>query len=220
MFVIRSDHAAGDADPLSAGESLALIRSQQEQVRRRVRLDPVLVQLAWAIAWGIGFLASYLAYGDSRIIPAWLGVAVPVALIIGAAVTTFGYSASVNRGLRSRSRSVDIAYGWSWALGFGCLTVVNIAVTRQGLTSHQADSLWAGSSLLLVGLLNLAGGALYRSAVTYALGVWSMLSATLAALVGAPGSYLVLSLAGGGGFLVLAVALRWAPGVRARRGAA
>lgn len=204
-------------DPLSASASLALIQSQQEQVRRRVRLDPALVQLAWAIAWGVGFLASYLAYGDGRRIPAWLGVAVPVVLIIAGTVTTFAYSATVNRGLRSTARSTDIAYGWSWPLGFGCLTMINIAVTRQGLTPHQADSLWAGSALLLVGLLNLAGGALYRSAVTYAVGVWSMLSAAVATVVGAPGSYLVLSVAGGGGFLVLAVALRVVPRRRAVR---
>ena len=96
-------------------------------------------------------------------------------------------------------------YGWAWPLGFGALTLVNFRVIALGgLSDDAASLLWSGSALLLVGVLYLAGGALWQSLPMYALGVWMLVTGALSVLVGVPGNFLVLALGGGGGMLLTA----------------
>jgi hypothetical protein len=190
---------------LSASDSLALIDAGLRDVRRQVRTDPGQFFSAWGIAWLVGFGASYLAHGDDRVIPGWLGVAVPAVLLLGALARSLTYGLRIGRGVSGPSRLTGALYGWSWALGFVCLFAVNGALIRQGLTSDEAALLWSSSALLLAGVLYLAGGMLWQDMAQYTLGVWSMVCAAGAVFAGVPGNFLVQSLAGGGGFLTLAV---------------
>lgn len=197
-----------DADssaPLSAGESLALIDAGLRDVRRQVRTDPAQFFSVWGVAWLVGFGASYLAHGDDRVIPGWVGTAVPAVLLLGALVWSLTYGLRTGRGVSGPSRSVGVLYGWSWTLGFVCLFAVNGALIRHGLTSDEAALLWSSSALLLTGVLYLAGGMVWQDMFQYTLGVWSMVCAAGAVFAGVPGNFLVQSLAGGGGFLALAV---------------
>ena len=108
------------------------------------------------------------------------------------------------RGLRGPSRVAGAMYGWSWTLGFGALAAVNIGVTRLGLPDDAVTLLWSGSSLLLVGVLYLAGGALWQDRFQYGLGVWMLVSGAGSVLAEVPGNFAVVSLAGGGGLLLAA----------------
>ncbi|WP_052488977.1 hypothetical protein [Streptomyces sp. 150FB] len=206
-----SDEAANDetdadgSEPLSASESLALIDTGLRDVRRQVRTNPAQFFSVWGVAWLVGFGASYLAHGDDRLIPGWVGTAVPAVLLLGALVWSLAYGLRTGRGVSGPSRSVGVLYGWSWTLGFGCLFAVNGALIRHGLTSDEAALLWSSSALLLTGVLYLAGGMLWQDMFQYTLGVWSMVCAAGAVFAGVPGNFLVQSLAGGGGFLALAV---------------
>jgi len=71
-----------------------------------------------------------------------------------------------------------------------------------------------GFACVVVGLLYLAGGMLFEEVQMYAVGFWMLVTAGLAAFAGMPNVYLVMAVAGGGGFLVM-VAVTHA--VRARR---
>lgn len=191
-------------DAMDVSESLALVDAERRYVHRRVHADPALLFTVWGVAWLVGFGAAYLAHGSGRMIPGWLGVAVPGVLIVAALIGSVGYSIAVGRGVSGPSRTVKAMYGWSWTLGFGCLAVVNTALIRRGLTSDDAAMLWSASALLLVGVLYLAGGMVWQDRVQYGMGTWIMLCAAGAVFAGVPGNFLVQALAGGGGFLALA----------------
>jgi hypothetical protein len=195
--------------PLDPAASLDLVAAERRRIGRQVTLDPVVVHLAWAVAWFVGFGASYLAYGRHRVLPAWLGPTVPAVLLLLAFALSVGYTRRVGAGITGPTRTAAAMYGWSWTLGFACLTVVNVALIHHGMPDGTAILLWAASSLLLTGILQLAGGMLWRDRVTYATGVWTMVGATVAVPAGVPGNFLVLSLMGGGGFAVLAGWTRW-----------
>ncbi|MCW2915816.1 MAG: hypothetical protein JWN52_3884 [Actinomycetia bacterium] len=191
-------------DALGVSESLALIDAERRHVQRRVHADPTLLFALWGVAWLVGFGAAYLAYGRDRVIPGWLGVAIPAVLIAVALIVSIGYSIAVGRGVSGPSRTVTAMYGWSWTLGFGCLAVMNSALIRRGLTSDEAAMLWSASALLLVGVLYLAGGMVWQDRAQYGMGTWTLLCAAGAVFAGVPGNFLVQALAGGGGFLILA----------------
>jgi hypothetical protein len=192
-----------DGDGWPNAGPLALAEAERRRIARRVTYNPAVLNGVWAVAWIVGWGAAWLAHAPHPRIPGRLGVAVPAVFMLVAVVASIGYGIRVSAGISGPSRRSGTMYGWAWTLGFVCLTIVNTSLARQGLPPDLVTLLWAGTALLLVGVMHLAGGALFRNTVLYAIGVWTMLAAAVAVMVGVPGSFLVLSLAGGGGYAVL-----------------
>lgn len=189
---------------LSAAESLALIERQRAQVCRELGVNPVVLYATWGVAWTLGFTAFALTASEVVAVPTWVGGIVFFALQIAAMVITTVHSTRAIRGIRGVSSEVGAMYGWSWALGFGALAFINIGLMRLGLTDEQMAVLWPASSLLIVGVLYLAGGALWRDRFQFGLGVWMLVINAISVFAGTPANYVVLAIAGGGGFLVAA----------------
>lgn len=195
---------ADDDQVLSAGESMALIERQTEEAQRRLGFNPALILGLWGAAYLFGFGAIFLTYPTA--VPMRLPGAV-AAVIIGvlfpaATVTSIVTGVRSGRGLRGPSRAAGAMYGWSWTLGFCTLAAVNTGVTRLGLPEDAVTLLWSGSSLLLVGVLYLASGALFQDRFQYGLGVWMLLSGACSVFAGVPGNFAVVALAGGGGLFL------------------
>jgi hypothetical protein len=191
---------------LLAGESLALIERQQREAQRRLGFNPTLILGLWGAAYLFGFGAIFLTYPTAvplRLPGAVAGVLIGV-LFAAATVISIVTGVRSGRGLRGPSRAAGAMYGWSWTLGFCALAAVNIGVTRLGLPDDAVTLLWSGSSLLLVGVLYLAAGALFQDRFQYGLGVWMLVSGACSVYAGVPGNFAVVSLAGGGGLLLAA----------------
>lgn len=203
--------AVDDERGLSPSESLALIERQRGEVAARLHFP---VSGLFAV-WGIAYLASFgLAFVATQgLVP--VGVAIGVGVLLGVAAIAYSVTRSVaaGRGISGRSRTAGAMYGWSWTLGFAGLYAVNFGLMSRGLPVVMASLLWSGSALLLAGVLYLAGGALWGDRAQYVLGVWMIASAAGSVFAGYPGDFLVLSLAGGGGFLLMSAFY----GVRSRR---
>lgn len=189
---------------LSAAESLAVIEQQRAQVGRELDVNPVVLYATWGFAWALGFGTLALTGADLVPVPPWVGGIVFAALLVAAMVITGVHIARATRGIRGVSAEVGAMYGWSWALGFGALAAINSGLIRLGLTEDQIAVLWPATSLLIVGVLYLAGGALWRDRIQFGLGVWILLTDAVSVFAGVPGNAVVLAVAGGGGFLVAA----------------
>ncbi len=199
--------ADGDGERLlSAGESLALIEQQQHVARGRLGVNVALFYGPWGAAYLLGFGSVFLTYPSASPvrIPGAVASVITGILFVVAFVVSVVNGSLAGRGVRGPSRVVGAMYGWSWTLGFCALSAVNIGVDRQGLSDEAATLLWSGSSLLLVGVLYLAGGALWRDRFQYGLGVWMLVTSAVSVLAGVPGNFAVLALAGGGGLLLTA----------------
>lgn len=204
----------GQGPPVGAGapvdasprESLALIETQREEAVRQLRVDPVPIVGAWGVAWLVGFGAVYLASakGPGPFLPAWAAAVLLGALFAVAVVVSVGEGVRRGRGVDGPSRQVGAMYAWSWALAFAGLFAVNRGLAHQGLPADLRPLVWSGSALLVVGLLYLATGVLWRDRVQYGLGAWTLVVGAASVSAGIPANFAVLSLAGGGGFLVAA----------------
>ncbi len=192
--------------PLSAGESLALIEREKRAVNRRLWVNVTLFYGPWGAAYLLGFGSVFLTYPSAvpLRLPGGVAAVVTGVLFVTAIVVSVVNGARVGRGVRGPSQVVGAMYGWSWTLGFGALYAVNIGVTRLGLPADAVTLLWSGSAVVLVGVLYLAGGALWQDRFQYGLGVWMLLTGAGSVWAGVPGNYAVLSLAGGGGLLLAA----------------
>ena len=192
-------------------ESLELIEEERRRIGRRTRVDPALLQGVWAVAWFVGFGAAYLAYGPHRVLPGWLG-------------PTVGHDPHRGR-VRGDPRLQRPGRRRYPRRRPHCRRHVRLGLDhrlrRPDRGEHRpghpgrdrrahSDAAVGVEPLLLAGVLHLAGGALFADPVLYATPACAtVLCAAGAVFAGVPGAFLVLSLAGGGGFAVLAVAHRW-----------
>lgn len=192
--------------PLSAEESLALIERQHQEVNRRLGVNLALFYGPWGAAYLLGFGSVFLTYPSALpfrlpgvVAGVITGVLFAVAMVVSVVTGT-----RAARGVRGPSSAAGAMYGWSWTLGFGALILVNNGIMRQGLPDDVVTLLWSGSSLLLVGVLYLAGGALWQDRFQYGLGVWMLVTGAGSVFAGVPGNFAVVSLAGGSGLLLAA----------------
>ncbi|HEY2058260.1 MAG TPA: hypothetical protein VGH57_07795 [Amycolatopsis sp.] len=194
-----------ETPPLSAEESLNLIARQNERMRRELGASPARLLGVWAFAWLVGWGLVYLADPSHAkpLLPGWFAAVVVAVLFVAGIAYSIFYGSRVNRGIRGPSRLVGAMYGWSWMISFAALTVVNLRVMAVAqLAPATISLLWSGTSLLVTGALYLAGGMLWQDKLQYGFGVWIIVCGGASVLVGVPGNFLVLCLAGGGGFLV------------------
>lgn len=200
-----TDDDAGDDAP--AGDDpaalLALIAGERERTRRRTSPTMAVIGTAWGVAWLVGYLVLYVTF-DGVTSP-WWAFAVFVGTLVIAMVVTGVHTARRVSGLGGDSATVGAMYGWGWIIGFVAAALIFASAARAGAGPEVMAVLSNGVSCLVVGLLYLAGGMLWREGRMFALGAWIALIAGLASLAGPPTTYLVMALAGGGGFLVAAV---------------
>jgi hypothetical protein len=206
-----STHDADNA--LSPADSLALIDAQRRRTQRRLRPHPLGLYLPWGLAYLVAFGAVWLTLGPG-LLPRSATVVVVAVCAVGAVATTLTTLVRTHHGVDGPTRRVAGRYGWSWPLAFATLGVVNTQLIGLGVPHETISLIWSSSALVVVGLLTLAAGLLWPGSGQYLLGVWILVSAALSMVVGYPANFLVLSLGGGGGFVVLAL-LAWSRGRRA-----
>jgi len=193
--------------PIDPAASLDALESQQRRTVRGLTPSPLGLYLPWGLGYVVAFGAAWLASGPDAVVS---GTVAAVLIAVAALIPLVGSAVTLSRsgrGLAGPSRRVGAMYGWSWILGFVALTLINLRLSAAGLPPETMSLLWSGDALVLVGVLFLAGGLLWPGSGQYVLGVWILVSAVVAVLVGYPSNFLVLALLGGGGLVVTAVVM-------------
>ena len=193
---------ADDATPLDPREGLAIVAAQQRRVRDS-DIDSRVLFGTWGLAW---LLAYGVQWWESSTSPTGTatprgGIAFGVILLV-ALVVTLVHVARAGHGLAGTSQQVGAMYGAAWAIGFAGQGLVVAGVVKAGASPEVVAVVANAIACLVVGMMYMAAGALWRERAMYVIGAWMIVTAGAASLVWMPGGYLVLSLAGGGGMLV------------------
>lgn len=181
----------------------------------RLSPDPRILFGVWGIAWFVGFGALWTtARTAADVQPAGWAFALFYALLGTAVVVTIVHVTRRSRGLRGTSATTGSMYGWSWLVAFVVVGLVLGALGRADTDPAVMGIVSTALPCLVVGTLYMAGAATYRDWSWFALGAWIAVMAGIGAMAGMPSNYLVMSVAGGGGLLVGALACH----VAGRRG--
>lgn len=197
------DDDTRDVDPR---DMLALLEEEKARTQQALGPDPRVVFGAWGMAWLLSFLTLWAAASDESPVD----VAMPVAAVfsticlVTAMVLTIVHIGRRTVGLRGVSSTTGALYGWAWFLGFAALTAIMQGGIRAGMPEETMALLWPSLAGLVVGLLYMAGGALWQDRLQFGLGAWILISSAAAAFAGYPSVYLVMAFGGGGGFLLAA----------------
>lgn len=201
MDVSKDPHDVPEGDlPDDPAALLALIAAERERTRRRTAPSFALIGSAWGVAWLAGYLTLFLSADGP--VPADWAFGVFSALLVVAVVITAVHTTRRAAGIRGDSATVGAMYGITWFVAFLAAGLLFAGAVRAGAGDAVMAVLTNGVSCIIVGLLYMAGGALWREWPMFGLGAWVALVAGAVALLGTPAAYLVMALAGGGGFLV------------------
>lgn len=201
--------ALDDDEPLDPRAGLAIVDAQRRAVRDAT-VDDRLLFAVWGVAWVVGYGARWWGATQDPGGPAE-GVAAALfgVCLVTALAVTLVHVLRATRGVRGVSRSTGAMYGWAWFLGFAAQGTIVGGLARAGADDVVLTTAANGIALLVVGLLYLAGGALWQEKPLYALGAWILVMTVVTSLVGLPAGYLVMAAGGGGGLLVGALVATW-----------
>jgi hypothetical protein len=214
----RSVTTSEDQPPASPAESLRLIREQRAEAARSLTPDPRRVYWPWLFAWLVGFGAFFLRYGSDGdglvAMPEWVPMATLFGLMAVALVVMTVELFRAGRQVAGETAAKGTMFGVAWAVAFIGLGVIG-GYLSDYLPPAQVGLFWAASSIGLVSVLYIAGAAIYSDRTMFVLGCW-LAAVNMAGVLAGPGWHaLIVSLAGGGGGLVLAY-LGWRRPVRRR----
>lgn len=188
--------------------ALAQVEDQRRLVLARTDSDPRLVLGVWGTAQLVGFGAIALSWplSDGALLPVPVVAAVGLygALVAVAVVVTVRHAAAAERGLDGPSQRVRRLHGLSWPVAFNAGAALVLAMGLAGADVELLMLLWPALTGLLVGVLYLGAAAIWQDRLRLGVGLWMVLVAVVAPFAGAPGNYVVMAVAGGGGFLAAA----------------
>ncbi|KHD78619.1 transporter [Actinoplanes utahensis] len=186
-------------------EALRLIEREQVNTIREVTPDPRLMYWPWGLTWLISFGLSFLRYGpEGRVLvdfPEWVPLSAMTGLLIVAGIFTGIVGARSGRHISGPSSRQGAMYGVSWSVGFTGLAVV-FGQVGESLPEHLAGLLWGGGMVALVGVLYMAGAAIWQLRDMFVLGAWISGVNVIGVLLGPGWHALLIAVAGGGGMLV------------------
>lgn len=195
---------------LDAAEALAAISEQQYAYRRRMEVHSAPLYLAWGLAWLIGYGVCGLSVGSDYALPPRVFL-VFLGCLAAAAVFTCVYIARRSRGLRGRSSWAGVLYGLAWMGGMilAFTTSSRLGAFLSELGTAQATNMGAIVSnalpCLVVGVLFLAGAAIWEEISLAVTGGWVLVVTLVATVVGGHALWAVMALAGGGGLLAAGI---------------
>lgn len=209
---------ANDGAPLDPAQSAALIAEQRARWAAATGVDARLLFGVWGGACLLGFGAEYSVATDPPLLgwPGWVAGVVFAGLLATAMVINIVHIAVRTAGVRGVSANAGAMYGWAWFGSFAGIGALSFGLAQAGASPDVTKLVMTTAPLLIVGALNMAGAAIWQDRTQFALGAWILIVTTIGAIVGAPHMLAVLSLAGGGGLLVGALA----DAIRVRRAVA
>jgi hypothetical protein len=202
------DRLEDDERPLSPEETLRLIEEQQVRTSRRLGGNPLLMYASWGVTWLAGFGALFLHYTYGSITQNMaLAVLFPL-MILALAISSFAQWKGAAGQVRGKASERGMMYGFAWAFGFACMAALGTRLSLL-LPPEESGLLWGVTSMTIVAVLYMAGGALWGTSTMFFLGAGLAVLNVIGA-VGGPGLHaLLMSVGAGGGFAVVGAVQWW-----------
>lgn len=188
-----------DEQHIDPAEMFAVMQSTRRSTQSKLTRGYASMLFVWAGAWLFGFGALWFGTGIGGVdllpaVAAWIIFGVLIAAAIAWSIIVGIRSAS--SGIHGRSQLQGTLYGYSWTISMVAAWLIIVGLQKAGLSQELANVLYPALFVLLVGVLYLAGGALWRSPAQYILGIVMIIVAIVATFVGTPWHYLIYATVG------------------------
>jgi hypothetical protein len=190
---------------------LRVMQEQRAATTKYLSGASLMLYLPWGVAWMLGFTALFLHYGldGQPLAPISQMQAVGVlmaAQVVAGAIVARGIG-RMQRGVRGDSSDRSAMYGYAWFGGMALMVVLCVRMSPQ-LPPEETGLLWAATSMMVVAVLYMAGGAIWLNWPMFFLGAWVTAVNVLGVLLGAGWHALLTAVLLGGGSIVAGLWLR------------
>jgi hypothetical protein len=195
---------------IDAQGAAAIMQEASERARRELRVMHPVVFASAGVAWLLGYGAIWLSVRGQH---PYLGPAPEAAVIqvvlVGVAVaiaaSVIGRATSGVGGLSAVQRRVSIL---ALALGIVAVLVLEAAIDHAGASRSVVFGVFqAAAPVLIVGVVYVANSAVRLNWTMLGMGAWLVAVASGGAFAGPVGVWAVTALAGGLGYVLVAVLL-------------
>lgn len=176
------------------------------------RPHPASADLRAAYGWFAGaFLFGHggfaVSQGDDPLmeLPLWVPLLLLAIGVVGGMTAAMRAGGRVQSGAGKDELLGEKLLGTAWATGFIALALGITGLANTHGMSDLQNLLWPTASVFLVGLINIGEGAVRRNVTHYNLGSWLALVSTAALFFPVPVAFWVLSLGGGGAYVLAAI---------------
>ncbi len=206
-----------DDRPVDAAGILEAIETDRRRTQAALTPDARLLYGVWGGAWIIGFAAVFLGCfpGERPIIPLAAGLVIGGAALVAAVVVSAVHAARRGGAMRGPSNVQGAIYGNAFPVAFLLVGVLGFRLAVSGVPPETMLAYWVVGPCLVIGVLGLAGAAMWNDRGQLLLSAWVLWVGFVAAWI--PGAFVLLAGVGGGlGFLVLALLATRRPSLVAR----
>lgn len=191
-----------DFDPR---EALRVANATEASTGRALQPRVCLQYAIWGTAWLIGYGALHGS------VHGWLSLNYGTALIIFSIVVLLGIvssivlSISVSVGVRGDSAFQGAVYGWTWMLAFATVFFIASRIGQVSTNQQFTGMLVNALAVLVVGMMYMSGGALWRDKPMLVLGIWFLVVDVVSLIAGPSGFITVYLTLGVAGFYIAAL---------------
>jgi len=198
---------SGRSDDKERGPAEILRAIDAEQLHAQSALAPnaKLLYTAWGTAWVVLFLALYLAYVPvgEPVLPLFAGLLIGAGAFITAIALSGTHSARRASGSRGPSVVQGAIYGNIFPVAFTLMGLLGWRLTSAGVPTITMLSYWVAAPCLIVGVLFVAGAAMWNDRSQLVFGIWTLVIGLISVALPPPHN-LLAGVLGGLGFLALA----------------
>lgn len=204
MSTPEDDVTAAGFDPALAA---ALIDQETARIRRALDVGMPVQAIAWGVAWMVGLGVMWWQVRDQA---PYVGASDAASglfavLLLLAGLVTVVLTRRGTQGVAGAQARKGQIYGILWGGGFGGLMALIFAVARTGAGPDAMTVLSTAGSLLMAGLVYVAGSGLWGSRPQLVLGSWMLLVGAVAGFLGPVGVLAAGAFAGGGAMVLCGI---------------
>lgn len=194
-----------NSDEFDPRQALQVSSETEARTGRTLQPRVALQYVIWGSAWLIGY---GVLHGSSH---GWLPLEYSTALIIFGIAITLGVASSiwlsitVSIGIRGESAFRGAVYGWTWLLGFAVVFFAANRIAQVGTDQQFTGMMVNALAVLVVGMMYMSGGALWRDIPMLVLGIWFLLVDVMSLIAGPEQFITVYLTLGVGGFYAAAL---------------
>ncbi|MDR2293590.1 MAG: hypothetical protein LBE05_00055 [Microbacterium sp.] len=189
-----------------AATVLQAIAEESSNARSALAPSARLLYFTWGAAWIVSFTALYLSFVPPSGPPLPLVGGAIIAAVSLAAAIVISTVHSARRGTGARGPSViqGAIFGNIYPVAFALVGLLGWRLASTGVPGESMLSYWVAAPCLVIGALSAAGAVMWNDRSQLVFGVWILIAGLGSLTIAAPHN-LLAGVAGGVGFVVLAI---------------
>ena len=197
--------ARNDDQERDPAKILRAIDAEQLHAQNALTPNAKLLYTTWGVAWVTGVLALYLAVipVDAPVLPLFAGLLIGAGALVAAIALSATHSARRASGSRGPSVVQGAIYGNIFPVAITLMGLLGWRLASAGVPITTMLSYWVAAPCLIVGVLFVAGAAMWNDRSQLVFGIWTLVIGLISVALPPPHN-LLAGVLGGLGFLALA----------------